>query len=365
MKIGIDGYEANIQSRVGIGQYAYQLLNQLHRLDKENEYTIFLPQSPVADMPHERENWRYIIGHTGIFWTIFQLPSLLKKKQLDLFFSPTHYAPWFTDVPCILSIMDLSYLRYPELFRIKDYLQLKYMGSISIKRAKKILTISEFSKKEIIEHYKYPKDDIVVTYPGFKSNLKSQISKLQPKTRKLTDERYILFVGTIQPRKNIVRLIEAFEKLDDNKTKLVMVGKKGWLFEPILERIKRSPKILSIIYRNFVDNTELTALYANAACFCLPSLYEGFGITVVEALSFGCPVVISNSSSLPEVAGNAGIYVNPLDTSDIARGLKEALQLPGEEKENLVKKGKTHITKFSWEKCARKTLEVIKSFAPS
>lgn len=360
MNIGIDGYEANIEKRVGIGQYAYQLLRQLHDFDKGNNYTVFLPQPPLPDMPGKSKNWRYLVGRPGPLWTILQLPKLITRVQLDVFFSPTHYGPWFSRLPQVLSVMDLSYLHFPEMFQTQDLLQLKYMGAISIKRAKKILTISEFSRREISKHYDYPKNDIEVTYPGFKSKIKNQKSKVQIKIQKLA-KKYILFVGTIQPRKNIVRLVEAFEMLNIEDMKLVIVGKKGWLYEPILKRLEVSPKKERIIYLDFVSDEDLSTLYKNAACFCLPSLYEGFGIPVAEALSFGCPVVVSQTSSLPEVAGMAGIYVDPLNSVDIAQGIKKALLLSQSEREELNNKGKEQIKKFTWEKCARKTIKVYES----
>lgn len=362
MNIGIDGYEANTDQRVGIGQYAFQLLKSLHSLDLKNRYTIFLPQKPLSDMPKEDTHWQYVVGTPGALWTIVQLPKLIKRQPLDIFFSPTHYAPWFSTLPKVLSVMDLSYIHYPEMFKTKDLLQLKYMGAISIKRAQKILTISNFTRKEIIGHYKYPEKDIEVTYPGFNGEL--HVRRRGLKTPDFVNGKYILFVGTIQPRKNIERLVAAFEALDQVDLKLVLVGKKGWLYEPILERIKSSPKREAIILRDYIKESELSALYEHATCFALPSLYEGFGIPVVEALMLGCPVVISNTTSLPEVGGAAAITIDPLDITDIARGLREAVQLTKTEREKSVKLGREHIKQFNWENCAKKTIAVFESIKP-
>ena len=369
MKIGIDGYEANTSQRVGVGQYAYQLLVQLEKLDKKNEYTIFLPQIPRADLPVPSETWRYVVGKPGSFWTIKQLPFLIKKQPLDLFFSPTHYLPWFTQVPKVMSIMDVSYLHFPEMFRKKDLLQLRYMGRHSIQHAHKILTISEFSKKEIIKYYTYPEENIIVTYPGISSKLKvpirqaqdRQSSKFSQGDKSWEKGRYILFVGTIQPRKNIVRLVEAFEKLQQKDVQLVLVGKKGWLYQLILERIEGSIKKSHIQWLDYVADADLPSLYQNARCFVLPSLYEGFGIPVVEAMIYGCPVVVSRRSSLPEVAGEAGIYVDPENSNDIADGISKALQLSKTERVALVHKGKEQAKKFTWENCAQKTIGAFES----
>lgn len=359
MNIGIDGFEANTEKRVGIGRYAYQLLTELSKLDGQNSYTIFLPQQPLPDMPPPKKNWQYVVGRLGSFWTVRQLPGLIKKQPLDLFFSPTHYAPWFSSVPKILSIMDLSYLHYPYMFRKKDLIQLKYMGGYSIKRANQIFTISEFSKSEIVKFYKKRTEDVVVTYPGINYSRQKMLKHVQhDKVHK--GKPFILFVGTIQPRKNIVRLIEAFEQLKEEAL-LVIVGKRGWLYEPILKRMEESKKSKDIVYLDFVGDEELATLYTQARCFTLPSLYEGFGIPVADAMSYGCPVVVSDTTSLPEVAGEAGIYVDPLNIDSIAGGLHKALQLTETERMRLVNKGKEHIQKFSWEACARKTLEVFKS----
>lgn len=123
MNIGIDGYEANIVQRVGIGQYAYQLLSAIYKLDLINQYTIFLPSKPLFDMPLTRKGWIYKIGHSGSLWTVRQLPRLIQTVKLDRFFSPTHYCPWFVNLPKFISIMDLSYLEYPKMFKIKDIIQ--------------------------------------------------------------------------------------------------------------------------------------------------------------------------------------------------------------------------------------------------
>ena len=246
------------------------------------------------------------------------------------------------------------------MFRLKDLLQLKYMGLYSIKKAQKILTISEFSKKEIVKYYNYPEKDIVVTYPGV-NNFKYQISNIKFQISKVTG-KYILFVGTVQPRKNIQRLIGALEQLDED-IQLVIVGKKGWLYESIFAAIAKSSKKENIVYLDYVTEDTLVHLYQNALCFVLPSLYEGFGLPVVEAMNYGCPVVVSNTTSLPEVAGDVGIYVNPEDVTDIAQGLKKALQLTKKDRESIVRKGKEQAQKFTWENCARKTIDVLNSFA--
>lgn len=357
MQIGIDAYEANINNRVGIGQYAYQVINQLYQLDHVNTYTLFLPTAPLSDLPIPRERWQYRIGRPGALWTVRQLPGLIAQEKLDLFFSPTHYAPWFTSLPKFIAIMDLSYLHYPDLFRKKDLWQLRFMTRYSLNRAHRVFTISNFSQAEINKYYNFPKSNIIVTYPGL--NPKFYKQKYLNKSAQIKSEfgitgDYILFVGTLQPRKNLVRFIRAFEMLTKPNLQLVIVGKQGWLYDDIYAAAHRSPKADNIQFLNFVTDEELPQLYQGATCLVLPSLYEGFGIPAMEAMYFGCPVILSNTSSLPEIGADAAIYVDPFSEGDIANGITRVLQLSGTQREGMIKKGKLQVQKYTWETCAKK-----------
>ncbi len=173
-----------------------------------------------------------------------------------------------------------------------------------------------------------------------------------------------MFVGTLQPRKNIERLIEAFAKLiiKHPNLSLLVVGKKGWLYEGILEAPKKFGIKESVRFIDFVQDQELPSLYKNAKCFVLPSLYEGFGLPVLEAMKYGCPVVTSNVSSLPEAGGDAALYVDPQNVNDIAEKIDKVLSDP-KLREEMVKKGHEQVKKFSWEKTARETLRVLEEIA--
>jgi len=359
MHIGIDGYEANIGERVGIGQYAFELLSGLARICTRHTVTVFLPSPPRPDMPAASERWKYVVAGPAKLWTVIGLPMAIKKHLVDVFFSPTHYIPRFTRVPKVMAIMDISYLKYPELFRAKDLYQLRNWTAYAVSRAAKIITISQSSKNDIIKAYRVPESRVVVTYPGFSMKNES-ISK--------TPSNYILSVGTIQPRKNYARLIEAFALfLKENKQKfsdlkLVIIGKKGWMYESILAAPAKFDVSDRVQFLDFVADSELASYYKNALCFALPSLYEGFGLPVLEAMAYKCPVVVSNVSSLPEIAGKAGIYVNPEDASDIARGLLTAVRqrnlIQGKSR---VSAGMEQMKKFTWEKAARETLAVLEN----
>ncbi len=337
MLIGIDGNEANVKHRVGISEYAFELLRQFAQFTPDSlgiQFTIYLKDKPREDLPKERDGWKYRVIGPRKLWTQFGLPLDLffHRPRPDVFFTPTHYAPRFSPVPTVISIMDLSYIHFPELFKKKDLYQLKNWTAYSAKNAKKILTISKFSKDDIIKTYQIPGDRVVVTYPGIKEELRimndeSRMSELQ--SRYGIKGKYILFVGTLQPRKNIVRLIEAFSRISssliNNPLSLIIVGKKGWMYESILEAPKKFNITNKVKFLEFVSNEDLPFLYQNAECFVLPSLYEGFGLPVLEAMKYGCPCVISNVSSLPEAGGDAALYFDPNNASDITAKIELVL----------------------------------------
>jgi glycosyltransferase involved in cell wall biosynthesis len=339
-----------------------------------------LKEKPLEDLPEETEGWKYKVFGPRKFWTQLALPLNLywDRPRPDVFFTPTHYAPRFCPVPSVVSIMDLSFLKFPKMFRKRDLAQLKSWTAYSVKKAIRVLTISQASKSDIISHYQVPEEKVVVTYPGTKIDTKilrykdTKVNSEQLKAKYGIEGDYILYVGTLQPRKNLIRLIEAFKKLKTQNSKLksktknlrlVICGKKGWLYDKIFREVKDLNLEKEVIFTGFVPDQDLPALYKGAKCFVLVSLYEGFGIPVLEALSFGCPVVISNISSLPEVGGEVVIKVDPESVVDIARGITEVLGLSRQERQKLIEQGKKQAQKFSWEKCARETLRVLEEAA--
>lgn len=353
MIIAIDGYEANVSNRVGIGRYAYEIIRTMYTISQKNSFQIYLPDQPLPDMPKGTDSWRYRIAGPKNLWTFIGLPLALTldRPAADVIFSPTHYVPRWVSMPAVCAIMDVSYLEYPQMFRPRDLHQLVNWTAYSTRVAAAILTISQFSKRAIIKAYGVSDKRVVVTYPGL------TMPNTQTQTTPYGD--YILSVGTLQPRKNFVRLIEAFSSIRSTYPDLTLViaGKKGWLYEEILEAPKKYGVEKKVKFLDFVPDDELPDLYRNAKVFALPSLYEGFGLPVLEAMSYGCPVVVSKTGSLPEIAGEAGIYIDPEDVGSIAKGLIEALE--GKGKEKRATRAKAQVAKFTWEKAAKQTLEVL------
>lgn len=369
MILSIDGYEANTENLVGIGRFAYEILVGLHAriINGESQYTnvrVYIPEEPRNLLPEASSVWKYIVGKPKMFWTFLGLPWALfrDKPTADVVFSPTHYIPRFTTIARVCSVMDVSYLHYPELFKAKDLYQLTTWTKYSVQHAVKVITISEYSKRAIMEAYSLASDRVVVVYPGMSMRVKKQKThkSLSHFSQYGIHAPYILTVGTLQPRKNLVRLIEAFSQLENKDISLVIVGKKGWMYEDILAApsvygVKDRVKIL-----DFINDDDLSVLYANAECFVLVSLYEGFGLPVLEAMAHECPIVVSSVSSIPEIAKDAAIYVDPLQVLSIKEGITKSLRDRGlnEEKKRLAI-GKKRVSLFSWDRAATQVLTVL------
>jgi len=392
MKIWIDGYEANIPQRLGSSQVAFELLRSLERIDRKNDYTILLPSPPLEDLPNERAGWRYKILKPKRLWTRIALPLALYSANIkpDLIFSPTHYVPRFVPrkIKRVVTIFDLSFLHFPESFLKKDLWQLKNWTKFSVINGDHIITISKFSKDDIVKQYGLARQKITVAYPGYdEKEFRVQSSEFRVKAVKekyKIGDNYIIYIGTIQPRKNLVRLMKAFgsaihlegakvhlrgvRERSRNELELVIVGKtkgegrQGWMYEDILQ----TPQNLGIKDRvkflGFVPTEDLPLLLSGALAFIQPSLWEGFGIPVVEAMATGVPVIVSNASSLPEVVGKAGLLVDPYSIDQIEQAIR-TIVADKKLQQKYSKEGIAQAKKFSWDKMARTVLKVFKELA--
>ncbi|TSC87754.1 MAG: Group 1 glycosyl transferase [Microgenomates group bacterium Gr01-1014_7] len=370
MKIWIDGYEANVGQRLGSSQVAFELIRTLERIDSKNDYTILLPSPPLGDLPPERPGWKYKILKPLRLWTRIALPAALylNRKRPDILFSPTHYIPGFcpSGIKRICTIFDLSFLHFPEMFTKKDLWQLKNWTKFSIENADHIVTISNFSKQDIMKQYGISKDKITVAYPGYdREEFRIKNSELrikQIKKKYKIKDSYIIYIGTIQPRKNLIRLIEAVSRIEG--LNLVVVGKtkgegrEGWMYEDILQTPKRLGIEDKVIFTGFVPIKELPYLISGATAFCLPSLWEGFGIPVLEAMACGTPVIVSNVSSLPELVGNAGFLVDPYSVDQIEQAVRTIIS-DKKLQQKYSKAGIEQAKKFSWEKTTKTVLKVF------
>jgi len=372
LKIWIDGCEANVPQRLGSSQVAFELLKNLEKIDKQNSYTILLANPPMEDLPKERIGWKYQILKIKKFKTYLAIPFSLftAKEKPDVFFSPTQYAPVLSPVKRVMMIFDLSYLLFPQYFKSRDLWQLKLWTWISAKVTDHIITISKSAKDDILKLYKKAKEDVTIAYPGFDNQIYHPIrddKKIIEVINKYNiTEKYVLYTGTIQPRKNLISLIEAFKKIDNltlviaGKTK--GLGRQGWMYEGILKKPQELGIEKKVIFTGFVPKEDLPYLMSGAEAFILPSLYEGFGIPPLEAMATGTPVIVSNVSSLPEVVGDAGILVDPYSVGQI----EQAIRTIAFDKKLQLKKSKEVLIqakKFSWEKMAKVVLKVLERVA--
>ncbi len=371
MLIGIDGNEANIKNRVGVNQYAFELLQNLWKLQDEwkrsHSLVVYLKEDPLPDMPEETSHFKYKIIPGGKMWILTKLtPDLIfAKDKPDIFFSPSHYVPFLAPMPKISSIMDLGYLEYSTQFTKKDFWQLKIWTAISIFVSKSIIAISQSTKDDIVRHYPSAKSKIHITYlaydPNQFNNLVSNKVVRRIRSRYSIVDDYILYLGTLKPSKNIEGLVEAFLRLKNtgHELKLVIAGKKGWLYEPIFKKVEELGLEKDVIFTDFIPEVDKQGLIKGAKVFVLPSFWEGFGLDALNAMACGVPVVVSNTGSLPEVVGDAGVLVNPKSTRSIADGIEKVISASKLKYNSLVEKGLSQVKKFSWEKTARETLEII------
>lgn len=374
-RFAIDGNEANVIQRVGSNVYAFEVLTYLEKLtSKSDEYnvTVLLSSPPVVDMPIERAGWTYKVVKPRPMWTQIGLPThlFLHKKEYDVFFTPGHYAPRTSAVPYISSVMDLAFLQYPKQFRHKDYMQLKEWTRYSVKHAAKVLAISEFTKQAIIKTYKKKKEDVFVAYPSLPESAAHEKEPITWLKKELgVSGPYVLYVGTLQPRKNLVTLVKAFELFSEKYPKkkekplLVIAGKIGWLAEETLKTIENSPVKEQIKVIGYVTEGQKQLLYRKSLCAVLIGLYEGFGIPPLEAMANGTLPVVANTSSLPEVVGEAGFTVDPTSVKDIADTFGEISTLGARQRASLLKKGRVQVKAFSWQKSAEHILEALREVA--
>ncbi len=359
MLIGIDANEANLTpNRVGVNQYAFELLHALYNLKTQHTFVIYLKTPPLADLPKPKPNWTYRIIPFPKFWTQTRLPLDLftHTPRPKVFFSMTHYAPRWSPIPTVVSIMDLGFLRDPSQFKAKDLNQLKSWTKYSITNAKRVIAISEFTKKDIEHYYHKNPDTVKVTLLSYNANLFKPTNQPQILNKYGITKPYFLFLSSLKPSKNVTGLLRAFHDFKDKKYSLVIVGKKAWLYDQIFKLANDLGISERVIFTGFVDEIDKPALMTEAASFVLPSFFEGFGIPVLEAMACGTPVVVSKVASLPEVVADAGIYVNPSDTKSITTGLTTSV---GPLRDQFVKKGLNRVKSFSWITCAQQTLKII------
>lgn len=372
LRIGID-FTSAARERAGIGRYARELIRALSRLDHANRYLLFVPRDAHTDLL--RFDWppnfaiiraplteRYLAA----LWHRARVPFPIETfiGAVDVFYSPDFLLPPTFARRKLVTVHDLSYVRVPECFPAPLLRYLTRAVPPSLARADLILADAASTQRDLIDVYHIPSEKIRVLYSGVDARFHPDISAdARARVRALTRGKpYILSVGTLQPRKNYARLLEAFAKLIDNSQlpiancQLLIAGGRGWMYDEIFQTVARLNLRERVWFPEFVADDDLPALYAEATLFVYPSLYEGFGLPVAEALACGAPVVCSNASSLPEVAGDAALYFDPRDVDAMADAMARALS-DESLRADLRARGFVQVKQFSWEKAAQELRE--------
>lgn len=369
MKIAIHAADLDRDRVDGTRVYILNMLRQFGKISSDDDFFVYHKEkfNPELTPPNFENYQTRALGkfplwtHTKFAWEIF-------KTKPEVLWLGLHNLPIFRrkNLKTVVTIHDLAFKLFPEHFTKKDLFKLNSAADRAIKNSTKIIAVSNSTKNDILKLYPEIKaEKITVIHHGFTAELFSQkISQqeAEPTLKKydLKPKSYLLYVGAIQPRKNLNALVSAFEKIKktDPEPKLVLAGEKAWMWEDTLNRIQLSPFASDIIVTGKVPFSQLPSLYQNAAVFVFPTLYEGFGIPVLEAFASGVPVILANNSSLPEVAGDAALFFEGGDSDDLTQKIEKILG-DSKLKEEMIKRGTERLKEFSWEKCAKLTLDTI------
>lgn len=342
------------QKITGVQRYSVEISKQLSQIFPNT--TFVSPQNIIQKELANQFQPEIYGSFSGHIWEQLELPKYLHKNKSPLTLNLGNTAPLFYRNK-ILVIHDLIYLRNPEWFSKKFTYQYKFLIPKIAKNALKVVTVSEFSKKEIIELLNIPEEKIEVAYNSVSDEFVSYIDK----NYKNVYGDYILAVSSLDPRKNFKNLILAYNKLNLKDIRLLIVGAKNTKVfgdNELDNIINNNP---NITFTGYVSDRELANLYKNAKIFVYTSLYEGFGIPPLEAMACGCPTVVSNISSIPEVCSDAAYYINPHDINNIARGIYEVLNDEKTQQE-LKLKGLERAKVYSWSKSGKKIAQVIQNY---
>lgn len=366
-KIGLDIRLLNRNKVTGIERYTYNLVSEMINFQSA-EFNLFGEfEEPIFNNNNVKQiNLELSESRHDHAKKLISLKGF--TEGLDLFFSPYFPIPERRTFKGILTIHDLIPLRYPELFvneRVFDYFNEELRDNI--KKVDHIIAVSDSTKKDIIDFYDVPESKISVTHLGVNKFFLDELKKINYQA--VTDvlnklkivEPFILSVCTLEPRKNLSRVLKAFELVQERtreSLQLVLVGSVGWKIDTLFEEIKNSKYMENIVLTGFISDQELSILFSKTQLFIYPSLYEGFGLPVLEAMAHGAPVLTSNVSSLPEVGGDAVLYCDPYSIEEMAVNIEKVI-FSRELNEELRGKGKVRAKRFTWKNTAEKTMGVF------
>lgn len=355
------------RNRTGIGHYTEELITNLADLNSKASYTVvgnvFITSPPRFLNPRiQNIHYRLTRLFPGKVWNqLFKkhvLPPLNMlipgKPDLVVFFNFVRY-PVTPGTKTMVVIHDLAYEKYPQTIQGRNRTYLQSFVPRAAHNATRLIAVSDATKRDIVEIYGVKPEKISVVYPGVDTkHFKPTKITNAVRDRYKLPEKYFLFVSTLEPRKNVSGIIDAYRALPDSTKReygLVLTGGAGWLAEDIMSAIAEGDPIGAIIKTSFVGDEDMPSLYSGASAFIFPSLYEGFGIPILEAMACGTPVITANNSSLPEAGGDAAIYISADNTPAITAAILRLIS-NSSLSEDLIKKGLERASEFSWEKSA-------------
>jgi glycosyltransferase involved in cell wall biosynthesis len=366
LRIAIDAH--SVGTKLGGNEsYAVNLIESLAQIDEVNDYTLYVTTAEARDRFHQR--WpnfkvRTTLPHTPLIRIPLTLSAELRKHPVDVL-HVQFTAPPFCPCPVVVSIHDLSFEHLPHTFHRRSRTQLRLTVRHSARRATRILTLSEHTRRDVIDTYGIEPSRITaipLAAPTHFSPIEDDRELQRVRHNYGIDGPYILSVGSIQPRKNLARLVNAYVLLRGKYTqtelpKLVLVGKCAWLYDETLRAVEQTGVKKSTIVTGYVPEADLPALYSGALCFVYPSYFEGFGLPPLEAMKCGAPVIVGNKTSLPEVVGDAALTVDPFDVGSIAAAIEKLIN-DSDLRRELSVKGRKRAEMFDWRETARRTLEI-------
>lgn len=359
MRIAIDASRTTVRRLTGTEYYALELIRAIIRQNNKHQITLYFRDRPAADLFPTSDQVTHKIIPFRRAWTHLRFAAALWRDRPDVTFVPAHTLPFAFPGKAVVTVHDLGFKYFPEAHPPRQRLYLDWTTRYSAQRATLILADSQATAHDLTTFYGTTAAKIHVVYPGVEKPANGDIERVRLKYQ--LPQHYFLFIGTLQPRKNIARIAQAYRQWKaahpNNTTGLILAGGKGWLYDPAW-----TEGIEGIHLPGYIDNADKGALYAGALAFVFPTLYEGFGFPVIEAMHCGTPVIASNTSSLPELVGDTGLLVDPLNLEDIASAMG---RLSDDEslRSTLRERGYAQAAKFTWEQAAKQTKAALEETA--
>jgi glycosyltransferase involved in cell wall biosynthesis len=366
MKIGLDGIPL-ASVKTGIGHYTLELSEALARLAPGDEFDLISPVPFTSNSDNNPPNLKKIEAPKRRFWWFVGLPLYIRRQRLTLFHGTNYDVPFWNACPTVVSIHDLSLLLHSETHLSSLVRRARRRLPIMARAATKIITATEFIKQEVVTHLKVDPAKIAVTPYAPRRSFKPLPAEQTEQTRLRLgiEKEFILFVGTIEPRKNLITLMRAFAEILKHthlRPQLVVAGQKGWLVEETLDFVGRENLGDRVVFTGYVSDADLRALYSSCTVCVYPSLYEGFGLPPLEAMACGAPVITSDIPCLTETTQEAAAMVPPLDVDKMSKAIVEMLQ-DEDKRAHFSQVGLRHALQFTWERTAQLTLDVYREVA--